>query len=127
MPRRQPPSLPAQGANNCLKTPRRGHSPCTEAVQGTDCDALRVRASHGSSRMSLDPCLSEHFRVGSFLSSCPIMDHKGVAVDLPDGSTGHRPRLYIPTGLETNPQLAEVERMRIKHDLQQSWTWTLRA
>lgn len=62
--------------------------------------------------MRFDPCLSEHFEVDSFLSSSLIMDHERAARDLPDGSTGDRPRLYIPIGLETNVQLAEVLRKR---------------
>lgn len=70
------------------------------------------------SKLPLSPgeCISipvcQSTEVDSFLSGSLIMDHECAAVDLPDGSTGDRPRLYIPIRLETNLQLAEILRKR---------------
>ena len=84
----------------------------SSSVQSTDYEAMMLKASSQSRRMCFDPCLSEHFEVDSFLSSSLIMDHECATVDLPDRSTGDRPRLYIPIGLETNLQLTEILRKR---------------
>jgi len=73
---------------------------------------MRLGGSKLPAERTSYPCVSRHFEVDSFISSSLILDHECAAVDLPDGSTGDRPRLYIPSGLKTNLQLAEFLRKR---------------